>query len=141
MIPNAETPPKLNLTEVFLSNTGSELKCCLNNKVINHIRLTSPTMSVKAVQIPSAHTKTREYLDCNQVVTWTLKWTRRFRTTEKLITTNLWYDWNLQIYQLPNICSLWIYSNKDISCQKLDLGFEIWASSTMTDPCAGYTKF
>ena len=118
MITNTENPPELNMTRGSLSITRITLKWCLNNKLMNRILPTSATMSMKPIQSPSAPIKPREDLNHHWVVTWTLKWTRWIQTTDKLITTELWYSWNLQIYQLPSICSLWIYSDIYISCQK-----------------------
>ena len=117
MIINAETLPKLNLTRGFLTNIGSELKCCLNNKWINNICPTSATMSMKVIQIPYAPIKPCKDSDHHQVLPWTLNLTGCIRTTEKLVTTDLWYSWNMQIYQLPKLCSLWIYIDKYIICQ------------------------
>ena len=65
MITNAETQPKINLTGGFLSNIGSELKCCLNNNRIKRIRPTIATMSMKPIQIPSANIKPIEDSDHN----------------------------------------------------------------------------
>ena len=89
MISNAETPPELNLTGGSLRNIGSELKCCLNKKWINHILPTGTTMSMKPIQISSAPIKPREDLDHYYVVTWTLKWTRWIQISDKLTTTKL----------------------------------------------------
>ena len=114
IIPNAETPPKLNLNGGLLSNIGSELKCCINNKWINRILPTSATISMTMIQIPSAPIKPREDLDHHQVVTWTLKWTSWIQTTEKLITIKFWYSRNMKIYQLPKLFPLWIYSDKEV---------------------------
>ena len=124
MIPNAETPPNLNSTEGSLSMTWSALKWCLNNKLMNCWLRTSATMSMKPVQSPSATIKPREDSDHHQVVTSTLKWTRWIQTSYKLFTTKLWYSWNVQIYHLTNICSLWKYTDIYLSFQKFAiLGF------------------
>ena len=47
------------------------------------------------------------------MVTWTLKWTSWIQTTEKLITTELWNYWKVQIDQFPKFCSLLMYSDKE----------------------------
>ena len=117
MITNTETPPELNLTGVLPSITGSALKGCLNNKWMNRIRPKIAKMSMKPIQSPSGPIKPREESDHHQVITWTLNWKNWIRITDKLITTELWYSWNLQIYQLPNIFYLWKCSDKYISCQ------------------------
>ena len=46
-------------------------------------------MSMKPIQISSVTIKPREDLDHQQVVTWTLKWTRWIQTTEKLIANKV----------------------------------------------------
>ena len=89
MIPNAETPPKLNLTGGSLRITGSALKWCLNNKWMNCIHPTRATMSTQLIQSPSSHIKPLEDSYHHQVVTWTLKQTRWIITTDKLITTEI----------------------------------------------------
>ena len=92
MIPNAETLPELNLTGGSLINIGRKLKCCLNNKLINHLRPTSTTIFMKPIQIPYAPITPGEDSDHHHVVNWTLKWTRWIQTTNKLITTDFFYS-------------------------------------------------
>ena len=73
MIPNAETLLTLSLNGGLISNNGSKLKCCINNKLINRICPTSATMSTKPIQTPSAPMKPCEDLDHHQVVTRKLR--------------------------------------------------------------------
>ena len=47
------------------------------------------TMPMKSIQSSSVTIKRREVLDHQQVVTWTLKWTRWIQTTEKLIANKI----------------------------------------------------
>ena len=77
---------ELNPDQRSLSLIVKKLKCCQYNKGFFFYCPTSATISMKPIQIPSAPIKPCEYLDHHQVGTWTLKFTRWNRTTEKLIS-------------------------------------------------------
>ena len=78
-----------NPDRISLSIIRIKLKCCQDNKWVYYWCPTITTIPTKPIQSTSVPIKTHDDSDHHQVVTWTLKWTRRIQTTSKLITTKL----------------------------------------------------
>ena len=102
-----------NLTQVWLSIKRIKLKCCQDNKGIYYYCMIYGTISMKTTQSISAPIKSCEDPDQHQMGTWTLKYTRRKWTTDKIIAPFFDIIDSVQIDHFPNIFSIWIISYKE----------------------------